>query len=71
MFFNFYYYFDIKAIVPDGICITTVAMKNHINENKDLLNSLNDTIKIAKESNFKQISDNCKRLKKKKTSILL
>lgn len=70
MFFNLYYYFDIKAIVPDGICITTKAMKNHINENKDLSISLNDTIKIAKESNFEQLSDNCERLKKRKTSIL-
>lgn len=49
----------VKANVPDGVCVTTIAMKNHINENKDLLNGLNETIQIAMESDFKLLSDRC------------
>lgn len=53
--------FDSKAIVPDGICVTAIALRNHINENEDLSNGLNDAIKIAKENNFGKLSDYCER----------
>ncbi|XP_025408161.1 uncharacterized protein LOC112681979 [Sipha flava] len=53
----------IDAIVPNGICITTTAMRNHINKNEDLSIGLKDLIKIATEdSNFEQLSNYCRRL---------
>lgn len=67
----FFYCFDVKALVPDGICVTSIAMRNHINENNDLASSLNNAIQISKECNFEQLSDNCKRSNKDKLSIQL
>ncbi|XP_016663303.2 uncharacterized protein LOC100569517 [Acyrthosiphon pisum] len=49
-------------IVPDGICITTVAMRTHINENKKLSIDLNNAIEKAKQSDFEQMAVYCKRL---------
>ncbi|XP_060861181.1 uncharacterized protein LOC132938394 isoform X3 [Metopolophium dirhodum] len=49
-------------IVPDGICITTVAMRTHINENKKLSIDLDNAIEKAKQSDFEQMADYCKRL---------
>ncbi|CAI6346497.1 unnamed protein product [Macrosiphum euphorbiae] len=49
-------------IVPDGICITTVAMRTHINKNKKLSIDLDNAIEKAKQSDFEQLADYCKRL---------
>ncbi|CAH1725995.1 unnamed protein product [Aphis gossypii] len=51
-----------NAIVPEGICITTTAMRAHINENKELSNYLNNAIEKAKQSDFEQLSNYCERL---------
>lgn len=45
------------------MCITTIAMKRHINENKDLWIGLNDALKIAKNDDFQRLSDHCERYK--------
>ncbi|XP_026822720.1 uncharacterized protein LOC113560827 [Rhopalosiphum maidis] len=50
------------VIVPEGLCITTIAMRAHINENKELSNYLNSTIEKAKQSDFEQLSNYCERL---------
>lgn len=52
---------SLKAVVPDGVCITTIAMKKHIDENDELMNCLNETVKMAKEVNFELLSKHCKR----------
>ncbi|XP_022162684.1 uncharacterized protein LOC111028371 isoform X1 [Myzus persicae] len=49
-------------IVPDGICITTVAMRAHINENKELSIDLDSAIEKAKHSDFEHLADYCERL---------
>ena len=53
--------FNSKAIVPEGICITTIAMRAHINENKELSNYLNNAIEKAKQNDFEQLSNYCER----------
>uniref|UniRef100_A0A2H8TRJ0 Putative phosphoenolpyruvate synthase n=1 Tax=Melanaphis sacchari TaxID=742174 RepID=A0A2H8TRJ0_9HEMI len=50
------------AMVPDGICITTIAMRTHINENKELSNYLNNAIEKAKLNDYEQLSNYCERL---------
>lgn len=50
-----------KIIVPDGICITTVAMRAHINENKELSIDLDSAIEKAKHSDFEHLADYCER----------
>lgn len=50
-----------KIIVPDGICITAVAMRTHINENKKLSIDLDNAIEKAKQSDFEQLADYCER----------
>ncbi|VVC45766.1 ATP-grasp fold, subdomain 1,PEP-utilising enzyme, mobile domain,Pyruvate phosphate dikinase [Cinara cedri] len=52
-----------QAVVPNGICVTAFALKNHINENENLLNDLYGAIEIAKKNDFGKLSDYCERLK--------
>ncbi|KAL5244778.1 hypothetical protein ACI65C_012188 [Semiaphis heraclei] len=49
-------------IVPDGICITAMAMRTHINENKQLSIDLDNAIEKAKQSDFEQLADYCELL---------